>query len=468
MENGLKELLENAVLSEETKTAFLEAWDNKINEVKASLKEEVETQVREEFGARYEQDKHNLVEAMDNMLSDAVKKHATETFEAARALKEERSKLTKAIKETRVAYKTRVAEHAKVLESFVLNQLGSEIKEFTQDQKAVMAQRVLLAKQIREAKTQYKVKMQEHMATLQNFVLAKLNEELKTVKVREQALAESKIRHAKRLNEHRKALNEQAAERVNKLEAFVVKQLSEEINEFKQDKNALVEMRVKMASEAKAKLDETKKAFIERASKLVESTVESHLRREMIQLKEDIRTSRENIFGRRLFEAFQVEYMTSYLSEGTQVKKLSGKLSEVQKKLDEATKLITTQKQLNEQALRKVALSEERATRVKTLNELLRPLNREKREVMENLLETVKTQVLKEAFQKYLPAVLNETAKDNKGRRVLTEAAPLQEKRTIAVTGNRPNRLAESARSDESQDQSAEIIALRRLAGIEK
>jgi hypothetical protein len=468
MENGLKELLENAVLSEETKTAFLEAWDNKVNEVKASLKEEVETQVREEFGARYEQDKHNLVEAMDNMLSDAVKKHASESFEAAKALKEERAKLTKAIKETRVAYKTRVAEHAKVLESFVLGQLGSEIKEFTQDQKAVMAQRVLLAKQIREAKTQYKVKMQEHMAKLQDFVLAKLNEELKTVKTREQALAEGKIQNAKRLNEHRKALNEQAAERVNKLEAFVVKQLSEEINEFKQDKNALVEMRVKMASEAKSKLDETKKAFIERASKLVESTVETHLRKEMTQLKEDIRTSRENIFGRRLFEAFQVEYMTSYLSEGTQVKKLSGKLTEVQKQLAEATKLISTQKQLNEQAQRKVALSEERATRVKTLNELLRPLNREKREVMENLLETVKTGVLKEAFQKYLPAVLNETVKDTKGRRVLTEAAPLQEKRTIAVTGNRPNRLAESARSEESQDQSAEIIALRRLAGIEK
>jgi hypothetical protein len=87
---------------------------------------------------------------------------------------------------------------------------------------------------------------------------------------------------------------------------------------------------------------------------------------------------------------------------------------------------------------------------------------------MENLLETVKTTVLKEAFQKYLPAVLNETVKDTKGRRVLTEAAPLQEKRTIAVTGNRPTRLAESARSEETQDQSAEIIELRRLAGIEK
>jgi hypothetical protein len=468
MENGLKELLENEVLSEETKTAFLEAWNIKLEEVKTSLKEEVETQVREEFGNRYEQDKHNLVEAMDNMLSDAVKKHAAETYEAAKALKEERAKLTKAIKETRVSYKAKIANHQKMLEAFVLNQLGNEIKEFSNDQKAVMAQRVLLAKQIREAKAQYKLKVEEHTGKLQNFVVAKLNEELKAVKIREQALAESKTQNARKLNEHRKVLNEQAADRVNKLEAFVIKQLSEEINEFKQDKDALVEMRVKMASEAKSKLDEAKKAFVERASKIVESTVENQLRKEMTQLKEDIRTSRENIFGRRLFEAFQVEYMTSYLSEGTQVKKLTNKLTEVQKKLDEASKALSTQKQLNEQAQRKVALSEEKATRVKTLNELLRPLNREKREVMENLLETVKTSSLKEAFQKYLPAVLNETVKDNKGRRVLSEAAPLQEKRTIAVTGNRTNRLVESTHTEETQDQSAEIVNLRRLAGIEK
>jgi DNA repair exonuclease SbcCD ATPase subunit len=355
-----------------------------------------------------------------------------------------------------------------MLEAFVLNQLGNEIKEFSNDQKAVMAQRVLLAKQIREAKAQYKLKVEEHTGKLQNFVVAKLNEELKAVKIREQALAESKTQNARKLNEHRKVLNEQAADRVNKLEAFVIKQLSEEINEFKQDKDALVEMRVKMASEAKSKLDEAKKAFVERASKIVESTVENQLRKEMTQLKEDIRTSRENIFGRRLFEAFQVEYMTSYLSEGTQVKKLTNKLTEVQKKLDEASKALSTQKQLNEQAQRKVALSEEKATRVKTLNELLRPLNREKREVMENLLETVKTSSLKEAFQKYLPAVLNETVKDNKGRRVLSEAAPLQEKRTIAVTGNRTNRLVESTHTEETQDQSAEIVNLRRLAGIEK
>jgi hypothetical protein len=412
MENGLKELLENEVLSEDTKTAFLEAWNNKVNEVRASLREEVTNEIREEFSRRYEQDKSNLVEAMDNMLSDAVKKHATESFEAAKALKEERVKLTKAIKETRSAYKQKITSHMKTLETFVLSQLKPQMASLT----------------------------------------------------------ESKVAVVKKLREHRLALNAQAAKRINTLESFVVEQLRKEVTEFKQDKDKLVEMKVRMATEAKSKLEETRKQFIERASKLVETTVESHLRKEMTQLKEDIRAARENIFGRRLFEAFQAEFMTSYLSEGTRVKKLTDSLKETEAKLTEVNRKLAESKDQIEQAQRRVVISEERATRVKALNDLLRPLNRDKREVMENLLETVKTANLKEAFRKYLPAVLNETVRDSKqtaGRQVVTESRPAQ-KRTVELTGNRPTRLQESARAEDTQTQTAEIVELRRLAGIEK
>ena len=87
---------------------------------------------------------------------------------------------------------------------------------------------------------------------------------------------------------------------------------------------------------------------------------------------------------------------------------------------------------------------------------------------MEELLDTVKTDKLKEAFQKYLPTVLNEgTRTANQGRRVLSETAA-EPKKTVAVTGNRVNPLAESARAEEvpalSDNDRAE---LRRLAGIE-
>jgi hypothetical protein len=46
--------------------------------------------------------------------------------------------------------------------------------------------------------------------------------------------------------------------------------------------------------------------------------------------------------------------------------------------------------------------------RENTMRELLSPLNREKADVMRNLLESVQTNRLKNAFEKYLPAVLED------------------------------------------------------------
>ncbi len=469
MEKGLKELLESSVLSEETKTALSEAWNAKLDEVRDSLREEVETQVREEFSLRYEQDKGNLVEAMDHMLSDAVQKYATESVEATKALNEERSKLSEAIKEARADYKGRLVAHTQMMEQFVLGQLKDELQGISEDHVAIQAQRVKLAQEISEAKSSYETKLEEHKNQMQAFVLSKLSEQVTSLRAQEQALSESKVSAAKKLREHRIDLNEQTAARINKLEGFVLEQLTKELRELEEDKANLVEARTRIVVESKQKLDETKKAFIARASKLVETTVETHLRREMTQLKEDIRAARENIFGRRLFEAFQAEFMTSYLSEGSQVKKLTAQLTESQSALEQANSKLDESAVMLSQQQRRVKIAEEGATRVKTMNELLAPLSKDKKAVMEALLESVKTPALKEAFQRYLPTVLNETAKVNQGRRVLSETSPVNEKNTVAVTGDRKNRLAESARAedDQSQGNTAEILNLRRLAGIE-
>ena len=87
------------------------------------------------------------------------------------------------------------------------------------------------------------------------------------------------------------------------------------------------------------------------------------------------------------------------------------------------------------------------------MDELLSPLNEEKAEVMRNLLESVQTTRLKNAFEKYLPAVLeNRSVKANK--KVITES--LSE-----VTGDK------SARSQEQDEQSeSNVIDLKRLAGL--
>jgi hypothetical protein len=468
MDNGLNTLLESGLLNEETKTALEEAWNAKLDEVRANLREEVEAQVREEFSVRFEADKNNLVEAMDNMLTDAVKQYAVESVAATKALNEERANLTVAIKEARASYKAKTAEHTKMLEQFVMSQLAEELKEVAEDHREMQAQRVKLAKEIAEAQSNYDAKLAEHTARIEQFVMAKLSEEIASVKSQEKALAEQRVADAKKLREHRIQMNEQTAARINKLEGFVLEQLNKEIGELEEDKQALVDAKVRLIAESKAKLDETKKAFIARASKLVESTIEAQIRGELTQLKEDIKAARENLFGRRLFEAFQAEFMTSYLSEGSEVRKLQAQLNESAAQLEAANKILAEKNDQIVQSARKVKLAEERAARVQIKNELLAPLSKEKRNVMEELLDTVKTDKLKEAFQKYLPTVLNEgTRTANQGRRVLSETAA-EPKKTVAVTGNRVNPLAESARAEEVPAKSNEIAELRRLAGIEE
>lgn len=468
MENGLKELLESTVLSEETKAALVEAWEQKAESLRESLREEVKSEVLGEYKARFEEDKNNLTLAMNDMLGEAVQKYATESGEEIKRLKEERKKLTLAIKEARAEYKARSAKEAKVVESFVMSQLKDKVASLAEEHAQLEAQRVAYAKKAAESKELYKAKVIEHMTALQNAVSAKLKEELASLKAKEVALDESKVDSLKKLREHRIALNKQTAQRINELDKFVVERLSKELEEFQQDKDSLVEMRVKLASEAKSKLAETQKEFINRASKIVEETVNTRLKKEMTRLKEDIRVARENTFARRIYEAFQTEFMASYLSEGTQVKKLSTQLDEMKAKLAHADHVIVEQQKLAESAIQKARMSEERALRAKTLSNLLRPLSNDKREVMENLLETTKTSHLKEAFQKYLPAVLNEAAsvKTKPGRQALSEGKTVNTSKT--VTGNRPNRLAESARAEDAVAQNTEILNLRRLAGIGK
>ena len=469
MDNGLNGLLESGLLNEDTKTALEEAWNAKLDEVRADIREDVEAQVREEFSARFDADKGNLVEAMDHMLTDAVKQYAVESVAATKALNEERANLTVAIKEARASYKAKTAEHTKMLEQFVMTQLAEELKGIAEDHALMQEQRVKLAKEISEAQASYDAKLAEHSARIEQFVMGKLSEEISSLKAQESALAEQRVADAKKLREHRIQMNEQTAARINKLEGFVLETLNKEISELEEDRNALVEAKVMLVAESKQKLEETKKAFITRASALVEKTIDAQIRGELTQLKEDIVAARQNLFGRRLFEAFSAEFMTSYLSEGSEVRKLQGQLNESAAQLEAANKILAESKAEIQQSARRAKLAEERASRVQIKNELLAPLSKEKRNVMEELLDTVKTDKLKEAFQKYLPTVLNEgTRTANQGRRTLSETAA-EPKKTVAVTGNRVTQLAESARAEDVPAKSNnEIAELRRLAGIEE
>jgi len=397
MEKNLQELLENAVLGEETRQALQEAFSLKLKETEAKL--------QESYAARYEHEKHILVETMDTMLTDVIKKELNEFQADKRSVTAQKVKLAKALAEAKKSSAKETAHKLNFMEQFMMKQIATELAEFRADRRSLQEQKQVLAQQ---------------------------------------------------LNEHQTITEQHVTQKVQKLEEFVLRQLSEEIREFTADKQSLVEQRVKLASEAKHKLNEARSSFVNRATEVVDRTLNEVIRKELVQWRDDIKVARENNFGRKIFEAVAAEYMSSYLAEGTETKKLQKQLQLLTTQLQEARVDIGHKTQLLESEKKATQTARERAQRVEVLNELLSPLRGDKRAVMENLLQDVRTTSLKEAFHRYMPAVISNQPPVSK-----KAAAPVAS-RSVAHSGDRVS-LTETTQTKQEDPDLQNILY---LAGI--
>ena len=336
------------------------------------------------------------------------------------------SKLTEARETIRAELREEFAgryEHDKnvmveALDKMVTEQLSAELNEFAEEKKALAEDRV-----------KFKTHMIESAGKFNDFLVTKLAEEIKE------------------LRSDRKTQTEAVA----KLEKFVIHALAEEIKEFDQDKKAVVETKVKLVAEAKQKLAELQGQFVKRSATLVKEAVANNLGSELAQLKEDIQTARENMFGRRLFEAFASEFAVTHLSENKEFAKLKAELETKDQVIAESQKAIAEKEALVESKNREVKIITESITRKEKLAELFKPLNKEKADVMSSLLEGVQTERLQAAYEKYLPAVLNNSSVKKAEKPVLAESR-------VEVTGDK------SAKDD--VDANNNVIEIRRLAGL--
>ena len=338
---------------------------------------------------------------------------------------------------------------------------------------------------LNEAREQVRAELREEYArkyehdknvmveALDKMVTAGLNAEIAEFREERKAMNEDRVRAQQKLNENVKKFNQflvtKLADEIrelrddrklqmegrDKLEKFVVHALAREIKEFDQDKRAVVEAKVKLVAEAKQQLEALKRKFVAESAQKVKTAVTKHLASEITQLKEDIQVARESQFGRRLFEAFAAEFTSTHLNEKEVVRKLKSEIAKKDQQLAESIKTVKAAKTLVESKEREVRMIKESNLREKTLTELLGTLNEEKAEVMRNLLESVQTPQLKSAFDKYLPAVLNNGT---------SKQPATQKKQVIAesvVTGDKSAKKTEV----ESEDQE-NLIAFKRLAGL--
>jgi hypothetical protein len=302
------------------------------------------------------------------------------------------------------------------LDKMVNENLTKELEKIAEERKALEEDRV-----------KFNVKMNEQTDKVKNFMISKLSAELSE------------------LNEDRKV----QAETLDKLQKFVVKALAEEIAEFHKDKEAVVETRVKLVAEGKKQLTNLKEKFVERSSKLVKDSVVKNLNNELTQLKEDIEQARQNNFGRKLFETFASEFATSHLNENADIKKMQDEVTEVKKQLDESKKDAETKSTLVESKEAEIRKINDRIVRDQKLNEMMAPLSKDQKTVMQDLLENVITDKLDGTFNKYLPAVLKNQVKAS-DKEVLSESKE--------VTGNKTT-------TTNAQDE-GNIIEIKRLAGL--
>jgi Mn-dependent DtxR family transcriptional regulator len=209
---------------------------------------------------------------------------------------------------------------------------------------------------------------------------------------------------------------------------------------------------------AKKQLAEAKKDFISKAAGKIEQTINRVISEEVKSFRDDITKARENDFGRRIFESFANEYQTSYLNESKELKTLQKTLANMETKLNEANKKIDASSEAAKLTESKLRIAEDRYARKEKLNELMAPLGKEKKEIMSDLLESVKTDKLEAAFNKYLPSVLD--GETPKVKKALSESVKKEH------TGDKA--VAVKAEAADEPDHVVELDYIKNLAGLSK
>ena len=301
-------------------------------------------------------------------------------------------------------------------------------KMVTEGLAAEIAQVAAEKQSLAEDRVRFQSKMKESSTKFNSFMVTKLAEEI------------GELRKDRKMH----------SEGLEKLESFMVHALAHEIQEFAADKRDVVETKVRLVREARSKLESLKARFIKESAQKMSQAVSQHLKTELSQLQEDIQVARENNFGRRIFEAYASEFGATHLNEKAEVRKLYSALSKKDAQLSEAIRLVQRSKVVVESKEREIRMMNESNERDSTLEMLLAPLNRDKQEVMRNLLESVQTPRLKNAFEKYLPAVLED--RSVKASKVITESVSVS-------TGDK------SVPSSQQEDRS-KVFNLKRLAGL--
>lgn len=295
----------------------------------------------------------------------------------------------------------------------------------------------------------------ETKVELETAIKAKIEDAAK--EAREQTSADVRAELTEQYITEREALIEAVDSKVSEL-------LDAEISELKDDIERFRDLEAEHAEkivEAKSQMSDELKADLAQLVEKLDAFLEIRLTSELEELREDFVEVRKNEFGRKIFEAFAQEFVSSYADEDSAeatLRDTSAKVEELEKKLDEAEK---------------ARASLERKIKMENVLAPLEPKSKA-RDVMEAILKNVETSLLEDAYKTFIGRVIKEGSNSEKETPVLAEGASEKKvvakptltekvKEAVVATGdNDEDVIKESA----SPEKLAHLAHLRRLAGL--
>ena len=392
------------ITTAEAKRAFEELMKDKV----AEIRKEVRQEVFEEFSKQAKIDKENIVESVNTVMNKVVSDNQKKN----EILKKNLIKEKLALKEAK-------------------DNLSKEKLDYQESVKADFN------KKLEEYKAQMNAKLTEAKADYIQKATKFLNDTLKS--------EVSELRNDKK----------QLGESLEKFGKFISDQISIYAKEHKQEMDKLDNLRVRLVKEHSEKMAETKKKFFTEAASKMEKFTNAVIARELKEYRQDIAESRKKSFGAKLFEAFAKEYALKFFKEDKVVKSMLESVKANQNKLIATNKALEKQLKESKDANAKASKINERLMRDKIISENVSILAKDKQDMIKNLIKDVPTEKLQESINKYLPMILNDSAKTkiNTNSRMLKEG-----RKSTFLTGETKKRNAMSLDSSSlSKDLESEI-----------
>lgn len=338
----------------------------------------------------------------NSVLSEEVKASITEAWEnRLQEVKEE------AVAEVRDEFSQKFekdkSEIVEAIDTMIHDHLTEQIKDLEQEKKNAVAERI-----------RYNKSIKEHTSKLDKFAKNVLEKEMSE------------------FIDDRKAV----AEKVKNIDSFVSEAIGKVVNDYHDDRQKLAEDRVKFRIRSKQEINETKERLVKQTAIAVEKFVKETISSELEQLKDELAEAKKNNFGRKIYEAFAADFLSSFFNENAEMKKLTEAIEERDRKIEEILETVKSKEEKLDESAKQVRIANARIERMKIFNDLLGSFGQEKREIMEDLLKDTPNDKLEEQFHRYLPTLLEETRSDSES--VLTESKTGDSSRLKEVTGDKP------------------------------